>query len=398
MTSTESTPRPAVSSPSRAAPRPASPWPARFVRLVEGGLDPGQDRRRSRAGGVLGASDYMREIMGYAPVEPDGSVLIQVPADVAFEINVLDANGRRLPGFPEHSDWLQVRAGEVLKCNGCHTPPTQAKPLFSRSRRAVRAPPTPGDGMAQPPPDSVATYPPTAGQTMAEARAAGSLSWGSNLSTARCSMMPSIDVFYTDVWTNTTIGLTGESRHCLPARRDANSPEIAPIPTATPGCESSWASNCRVVINYPEHIEQLWTQTRTDSAGNHTCTQSVLPQSDQRGRRRRAAGRQSRSVRTRPPTPIRMSWFPTSICSSRTTCPGHPTPTATRLRCRWVRSSMPAAPTARTRAPRSHCSRPTVATATHAILSPAELRMISEWLDIGAQNFNNPFDPNVPKN
>jgi hypothetical protein len=32
------------------------------------------------------------------------------------------------------------------------------------------------------------------------------------------------------------------------------------------------------------------------------------------------------------------------------------------------------------------------------ILSPAELRLISEWLDIGAQNFNNPFDPNVPKN
>jgi hypothetical protein len=37
--------------------------------------------------------------------------------------------------------------------------------------------------------------------------------------------------------------------------------------------------------------------------------------------------------------------------------------------------------------------------ATHAgILSAAELRLISEWLDIGAQNYNNPFDPNVPKN
>jgi len=32
------------------------------------------------------------------------------------------------------------------------------------------------------------------------------------------------------------------------------------------------------------------------------------------------------------------------------------------------------------------------------ILSPDELRLISEWLDIGAQNYNNPFDPNVPKN
>ncbi len=31
-------------------------------------------------------------------------------------------------------------------------------------------------------------------------------------------------------------------------------------------------------------------------------------------------------------------------------------------------------------------------------LTPAELRLLSEWLDIGAQYFNNPFDPAVPKN
>ena len=31
-------------------------------------------------------------------------------------------------------------------------------------------------------------------------------------------------------------------------------------------------------------------------------------------------------------------------------------------------------------------------------LSPSELRLLSEWLDIGAQYFNNPFDPAVPLN
>ncbi len=31
-------------------------------------------------------------------------------------------------------------------------------------------------------------------------------------------------------------------------------------------------------------------------------------------------------------------------------------------------------------------------------LNPAELRLLSEWLDIGAQYFNNPFDPKVPVN
>jgi hypothetical protein len=36
---------------------------------------------------------------------------------------------------------------------------------------------------------------------------------------------------------------------------------------------------------------------------------------------------------------------------------------------------------------------------THAdYLTPAELRLISEWLDVGGQYFNNPFDPGVPLN
>ncbi len=36
---------------------------------------------------------------------------------------------------------------------------------------------------------------------------------------------------------------------------------------------------------------------------------------------------------------------------------------------------------------------------THAgYLSPSEVRLISEWLDIGAQFFNDPFDPAAPVN
>ena len=49
------------------------------------------------------------------------------------------------------------------------------------------------------------------------------------------------------------------------------------------------------------------------------------------------------------------------------------------------------------RVPESLRSR--VRASTHAgYLSPAELRLLSEWLDIGAQYFNNPFDPAVPVN
>jgi len=31
-------------------------------------------------------------------------------------------------------------------------------------------------------------------------------------------------------------------------------------------------------------------------------------------------------------------------------------------------------------------------------LTGAELRLIAEWLDIGAQYFNNAFDPDAPQN
>jgi hypothetical protein len=38
----------------------------------------------------------------------------------------------------------------------------------------------------------------------------------------------------------------------------------------------------------------------------------------------------------------------------------------------------------------------TVDHSADGFLTPSELRLISEWVDIGAQYFNNPFDPAVP--
>ncbi len=61
----------------------------------------------------------MREILGYAPIQPDGSVQIQVPANVPFTIDMLDANARRITA--QHTSWLQLMPGETKSCNGCHT-------------------------------------------------------------------------------------------------------------------------------------------------------------------------------------------------------------------------------------------------------------------------------------
>ncbi|QMU60654.1 MAG: hypothetical protein GKR92_02655 [Gammaproteobacteria bacterium] len=69
---------------------------------------------------AIGRTNFeMQEVVGYVPVEPDGSILAKVPADSALTISVLDQTGR---AFQTHTNWLQVRPGETRTCNGCHSP------------------------------------------------------------------------------------------------------------------------------------------------------------------------------------------------------------------------------------------------------------------------------------
>jgi hypothetical protein len=70
---------------------------------------------------VIGETDFeQQQILGYVPIEPDGSVKLQVPADVPLAL----AGGRhRGPqAFQTHTNWLQVRPGERRTCDGCHSP------------------------------------------------------------------------------------------------------------------------------------------------------------------------------------------------------------------------------------------------------------------------------------
>jgi hypothetical protein len=91
---------------------------ARFVRIEKPVSIPDDDDIADPDNSAFGPTGVMREIVAYAPVEPDGSVRMKVPANVAFQISVLDQNGRRFS--PVHRSWLQVRPGEVMECNGCH--------------------------------------------------------------------------------------------------------------------------------------------------------------------------------------------------------------------------------------------------------------------------------------
>src|SRR5262249_13147283 len=122
---------------------PAANRPARFLRLDKAVSIPDKTIV-DLSNAAFGASNYMLEILGYTPIEPDGSVPVQVPANVAFRMEVLDANARRIA--PTQGVWLQVRPGEVVNCNGCHRPSSAQSPV-SHGRQGLFASAWPGAAM-----------------------------------------------------------------------------------------------------------------------------------------------------------------------------------------------------------------------------------------------------------
>ena len=96
--------------------------PAMFLRIVKGTYLPDDDVRDydNAAYGLGGSGQLMRQIIGYAPIEPDGSVRVNVPSDVPLSFSILDRNGRRVAGTPRHNNWITVRPGEEVTCHGCH--------------------------------------------------------------------------------------------------------------------------------------------------------------------------------------------------------------------------------------------------------------------------------------
>ncbi|MEK6750431.1 MAG: hypothetical protein AABY83_14725 [Pseudomonadota bacterium] len=88
--------------------------PARFLRVVGAVPMP-----LELPPNVIGLTPMgAKKIYGYVPIEPDGSVRVRVPADTPIAVTVLDESGR---AFADHDDWFQVRPGEELVCNGCHS-------------------------------------------------------------------------------------------------------------------------------------------------------------------------------------------------------------------------------------------------------------------------------------
>ena len=109
----------------------------------------------------------------------------------ALAVSVLDANGRRISA--RHQNWLQVVPGQELTCNGCHAPASNRSHGRSNAFNAAYAGAT-ANGV--PFPNTVGTFSPDAGDTMAETRTRVSCQ------TDCAALEPSVDIVYADVWTD----------------------------------------------------------------------------------------------------------------------------------------------------------------------------------------------------
>jgi hypothetical protein len=262
--------------------------PARFVRLIKAVSIPDDETADNLGdntyGNLFNQLRGLREILGYAPVEPDGSVKVKVPADVAFTLEVLDKDGKRIGAL--HRNWLQVRPGEVRECTGCHNAVSVNAghgrvdaELASINKGATAATFTNSvrfDALGTP---AAAT----AGETMAEfaSKTTFCLIPGdattcvpfSNKSLGTNLRAPSVDLVFDDEWTDSAVRVKSPSfayryKNLAPVATDIH------LPTAEQCTEADkWESICRIVINYENHIQSFWERPRAGVNGltDGTC-------------------------------------------------------------------------------------------------------------------------------
>lgn len=371
--------------------------PARFIRLEKAVSIP-DDGVLNLKDAAFGITPFMREILGYAAVEPDGSVRIKVPADVAFQISVLDKNGRRIS--PGHANWLQVRPGEVLACNGCHTPATVQNPR-SHGRAGLFASVNAGAAVTgQPFPNTNASLAPNAGETMAQTRA--------RLSCASCqAITPSMNVLYHDDWTDPVAA--GRAADADFSYRYSDPTFTTPAPTSA-NCQTSWSGVCRIVINYEDHIQPLWDKVRqvTDSMGtviaDNTCSRGGCHNSKDAAMMTQVpAGQLDLTAVPSDAEPLQLRSYRELLFTDNRQvlnmgaledeC-AQTDPVTNACVAFFTVGPYLNAGNANGGQSSAFLNRFAAGSAsTHAgFLSPAELRLLSEWLDIGAQYFNNPFD------
>jgi len=380
---------------------PAANRPARFLRIEKAVSIPDDDTvNLDNTDFGISTQQGMREIVAYAMIEPDGSVMTKVPANTALAVSVLDEHGKRITA--RHQNWISLRPGQELKCNGCHV----ANSGLSHGRREAFDAAYAGAqnvGFAFPntnPQWSVGEI----GETMAEVRARVTCS------TDGCSSIePSMDVIYRDEWTDI-------NDRALDPDIDYLYSDLTTAAPTSNACQLEWQSRCRGIINYESTIHPLWSQSRPlfDDAGapvldvnglqvDNNCLGCHTPIDPADGSVRVPAGQLELQDGLSPDQPDHSHAYRELLVTDNlqildnngalvdaqqqigVDIDGNPIFVA-------IPTSSPASIAGAIASGDFFSRFEDPADMHYNVLSNSERRLIAEWLDVGGQYYNNPFD------
>ncbi|MEI7947424.1 MAG: HEAT repeat domain-containing protein [bacterium] len=112
---------------------------ARYVRVAEG--LPIVTRYQTQYSGGIAWKQHggaVARILGTAPLAPDGSFSIEVPADRLIHVQALDSNWHTMD---DQLIWMHVRPGENRGCLGCHEEPDVSPQATGSYMQAASQPP-----------------------------------------------------------------------------------------------------------------------------------------------------------------------------------------------------------------------------------------------------------------
>jgi hypothetical protein len=208
-------------------------------------------------------------------------------------------------------------------------------------------------------------------------------------------MLPSVDVVFDDAWTDPVV--SGRAKDASFAWRYADLTTLSPTSL---DCATRWSATCRIIINYQQMLHPLWSKPRLVGTVDRTCTSCHSPR-DAANAIRVPAGQLDLSDGPADDDPDQFKSYRELLFTDNAqevnmgalqdiqvvvgTDPVTGLPITQPV---TVPASM-AAGSARGSA--RFFSRMDPGGSHAGDLNDAERRLLSEWLDIGAQYYNNPF-------
>jgi len=405
--------------------------PARFLRILQPVPIPDRDvfEIPGFASGVAGGNRF-REILGYALIEPDGSATFTAPANRPFSFSVLDERGRRVG--PAHNYWLQVGAGESVSCTGCHDHNSGLPHGAGPRMQPVSS--NPGAVSI----DSVLGFAGTDRETLFASEAGQSMAqvWDFHRpldNPAASARSITLSPQYRDDWHASDIEpddpiLDRDYRMLWPDIPAERSPIVNSFDPEQPP---------RIVINYIDHIQPIWERSREarlntnnvpieNCVGCHNTTGNAVVPPGQLDLTASASDINADHLRSYREllSQDQEQWL--NLDNALTDRVRECTEVTENGDTVTTTQTVPVSPPARAGSANAssrffgcfednECGRPpspplpanctedggTIVPATRntvdhtGLLSEAELHLISEWLDIGGQYYNNPFDPRL---